>query len=98
MFTHSELNSLRIGYIFAGTLSLLGSLFIIVCFFCIRELRRRTLMQLVFLMSVCDFMFSLKFWLPAVINQLKLDTRNNNEQIDKFCLFQAIVHQIFGLA
>lgn len=93
----------------AGSLSIFGSLFIIVSFFLVAELRNRELMQMcalvchsrlsltplcprrVFFMSVSDLFFSLKFFLPAALNQL---ADANFEPSDFFCFLQAFSGQV----
>jgi len=60
------MNSYDVLYLVVGTLSLIGSLSIMVLFIWKKELRTENFNR-VFWMSFCDFGLSLKFWVSAVV-------------------------------
>eukprot|EP01113_Clastostelium_recurvatum_P022425 TRINITY_DN2675_c0_g1_i3.p1 TRINITY_DN2675_c0_g1~~TRINITY_DN2675_c0_g1_i3.p1 ORF type:complete len:730 (-),score=189.88 TRINITY_DN2675_c0_g1_i3:24-2213(-) len=75
-----------------GTLSFVGAAGVILSYFSVAELRRHP-SKLVFLMSMCDLGFSLRFMITGVIpGSSKLEDSHIP------CLLQALSLQFFGLA
>jgi len=69
-------------------LSLVGSGMIILSFFMMKALRQHPI-SLVFWLSVCDFMFSLKFAITAVLPDSATQIEDST-----FCLITALMGQV----
>jgi len=75
-----------------GGFSILGSTFLILMYFCTRNVERPAFKR-VFWMSICDLLLSLKFWLALITG-----ARVSMEQSKFLCLFSAIFGQFAGIA
>ncbi|KYQ93372.1 G-protein-coupled receptor family protein [Tieghemostelium lacteum] len=74
-------------------MSLLGALFVIVSFVVTKELRKHPT-SMVFFLSICDALFSLKFVITSVLP----DSARFQTAGDPACYMQAAAQQFFGLA
>ena len=64
-------------YFFSSILSLLGSGTIILSYFMVKELRRFPF-GLVFFLSVCDFFFSIKFFVSSLLLSLIVESSDSS--------------------
>eukprot|EP01119_Soliformovum_irregulare_P024789 TRINITY_DN8981_c0_g1_i1.p1 TRINITY_DN8981_c0_g1~~TRINITY_DN8981_c0_g1_i1.p1 ORF type:complete len:323 (+),score=46.80 TRINITY_DN8981_c0_g1_i1:71-970(+) len=88
--------ALRLIYLCAGPISLLGSATIIFSYGWLKRSRVSEGLHLVFFQALCDFFFTAKFVITALINDPSMYAKTGTIKID--CLLLGMMGQYFGQA